>query len=132
MKFQSSTIFVNLPVKDLSASIAFFETIGFEFNAQFTGETAACMVLGENKFAMLLTHEHFSLFTNKSIADATQVTEVLVALGASSREEVDRVVEAALAAGGTSYSEPADHGFMYYRAFADLDGHQWEIAWMES
>ncbi len=131
MNFQTSTIFVNLPVRDLSASIAFFEKIGFTFNQQFTGETAACMVLGETMFAMLLTHEHFLQFTKKPIADATQVTEVLIALGAKSRDEVDQLVEAALAAGGTSYSEAADHGFMYLRTFADLDGHQWEIAWME-
>lgn len=124
-------VFINLPVADLPRSMAFFEAIGFKFNPQFTGETAACMVIHDNIFAMLLTHEHFRMFTKKPIADATQVTEVLVALSAENREEVDRLVEAALANGATTYSEPADHGFMYQWAFADLDGHQWEVAWMD-
>ncbi len=88
-------------------------------------------MIHDNIFAMLLTHGHFERFTKKKIADATEVTEVLVALSAESREEVDQLVDAALANGATSYAEPADYGFMYQRSFADFDGHQWEVAWMD-
>jgi predicted lactoylglutathione lyase len=131
MDFQASHIFVNIAVRDLQAAKAFFAQVGFHFEPQFTNDDAACMVLGPNLYAMLLTHEHFRQFTKKDIADATQVTEVLIALSAASRAEVDAVVDAALAAGATSYAEPVDYGFMYHRVFADLDGHQWEIVWMD-
>lgn len=130
MSFKTSNIFVNVPVSDLEKSKAFFSAIGFSFNPQFTSEKAACMVVGDNIFAMLLTEEMFSSFTRKPIADAKQSTEVLIGISASSREEVDRLADTALANGADRYSEPVDHGFMYQRAFADLDGHQWEIIWM--
>jgi uncharacterized protein len=124
-------IFVNLPVHDLGRSIAFFKALGFSFNPQFTDETATCMVIGEDIYAMLLTHEKFATFTPKAIADATKTTEVLTALSVDSRAEVDRLVDAALAAGGTEARAPMDHGFMVDRAFNDLDGHIWEIFWMD-
>jgi len=124
-------IFVNLPVKRLDRSIAFFKALGFAFNPQFTDETAACMVVSEDIFAMLLTEEKFAGFTPKPIADATKTTEVLTALSMDSRGEVDRMVDAALAAGATPAGEAMDMGFMFLRSFNDLDGHIWEIFWMD-
>jgi predicted lactoylglutathione lyase len=127
----ATKIFVNLPVKDLQQSINFFTQLGFTFNPQFTDDTATCMILGENIFAMLLTEKRFKDFTKKEISDATKTTEVLLALDAESREQVDEMIQKAIAAGGTTYSEPMDHGWMYIHSFADLDGHQWEIAYMD-
>lgn len=127
----SSKIFVNLPVKDLKKTISFFEQIGFGFNPQFTDDTAACMVIGEGNFAMLLTYGKFSQFTSKKIADARTTTEVLVAVSFDSRARVDQIVDAALAGGGTEPSAPRDYGFMYQRSFDDLDGHTWEIFHMD-
>jgi hypothetical protein len=124
-------IFVNLPVKNLKKTMAFFQALGFSFNAQFTDETAACLVIGEDIFAMLLTEPKFKEFTKKKIADATTTTEVLTALAVGSKDEVHRIVDAALKAGGTEAREPQDHGFMFDRAFDDLDGHTWEIFWMD-
>src|SRR5437879_10029669 len=118
-------IFVNLPVKSLAKSMAFFKRLGFGFNAQFTDETAACMIVGEDIFVMLLTHDKFKTFTPKAICDATKSTEVLVCLSAASRENVNAMVRKAVAAGGTTYNEPQDHGFMYGHGFQDLDGHIW-------
>lgn len=127
----ASRIFVNLPVKDLQRSIEFFTQLGFSFNPQFTDENAACMVISEHIYAMLLIEARFSDFTKKPIADATQTTEVLLGLDAESREAVDETVRKAVAAGGTIYAEPQDHGWMYGHSFADLDGHQWEMLYMD-
>lgn len=124
-------IFVNLPVKHLGKSVEFFTKLGFEFNPQFTDETAACMIVAEDIFVMLLTEEKFKLFTPKKICDATQSTEVLVCLSRESREKVDEMVYNAVAAGGTTYNEPQDHGFMYGHGFQDLDGHIWELIHMD-
>jgi uncharacterized protein len=124
-------IFVNLPVKDLNKSIEFFTKIGFTFNQQFTDENATCMIVGENIFAMLLVEEYFKTFTPKEICDTSKYAEVLVALSFESRAEVDEIVSKAIAAGGTTYREPQDHGFMYQHGFQDLDGHIWEIFFME-
>ncbi|MFD0586585.1 VOC family protein [Paenibacillus sp. GCM10027627] len=131
MAFQSKHIFVNLPVKDLEASKKLFTTIGFEFNAQFTDDKAACLVIGDNIFAMLLKEEYFKTFTKKAIADTSSTTEVLIAISAESREEVDGIVSRAVSAGGKLISDPVDHGFMYQHSFEDLDGHTWEIAYMD-
>lgn len=120
-------IFVNLPVKDLERTKKFFGALGFSFNPQFTDEKAACMVVSENIFVMLLVEEFFQTFTRKKVADATQATEVLLAVSRDSRAAVDELVDAAMKNGATKYSEPQDHGWMYQRAFADPDGHQWEI-----
>ena len=124
-------IFVNLPVKNLPKSIEFFTRLGFHFNPQFTDDTAACMVISESIFAMLLTHPKFAEFTRKDIADATKTTEVLIALDAESREVVDTIVKNAREAGGTIYDQARDDGWMYQHSFADLDGHQWEVIYMD-
>jgi predicted lactoylglutathione lyase len=124
-------IFVNLPVKDLARSVAFFERLGYTFDPRFTDENATCMVVGDDIFVMLLVEPYFETFTPKPIADATRSTEALVALSAPSREAVDRLVEAALAAGARRYREPEDRGFMYQWGFEDLDGHIWAHIWMD-
>jgi predicted lactoylglutathione lyase len=131
MSSKPSQIFVNLPVKDLERSKAFFAKLGYTFNAQFTDANAACMVISENIFAMLLVEEYFTTFTPKKIADAKASTEVLLALSAESRAGVDRIVNAAIAAGGNEYRPADDHGFMFVRRFEDLDGHCWEFLWMD-
>ena len=123
-------IFVNLPVGDLQRSIAFFTELGFDFNADFTDATAACMIVSEDIFVMLLTREKFSTFTPKTICDATKSTEVLLCLTCETRDEVDEMVRNAVAAGGATHREPQDHGFMYEHAFQDPDGHIWEVVHM--
>jgi len=120
-------IFVNLPVEDLKKSMDFFKSLGFTFNEQFTDERAACLVIGENIYAMLLTKPMFEGFTKKPVADAKKSTEVLLALEVESVEQVNTMVKKAVAAGGNTYLEPQDHGWMYQHGFADLDGHQWEV-----
>ncbi|HMV09378.1 MAG TPA: VOC family protein [Cyclobacteriaceae bacterium] len=127
----ATKIFVNLPVKDLKRSINFFTQLGFSFNPQFTDEQATCMVIGENIFAMLLVEQRFQDFTKKPISDAQKTTEVLLALDAESRDAVDRMITNAVKAGGHVYADPQDHGWMYGHSFADLDGHQWEILYMD-
>ena len=127
----ATKIFVNLPVKDLQKSIAFFTKLGFTFNPQFTDATATCMVVSEDIFVMLLTEAKFKTFTPKAICDATKSTEVLVCLSRESRGDVDAMVGDAVAAGGTTYNQPQDHGFMYAHGFQDLDGHIWELVFME-
>lgn len=124
-------IFVNLPVKDIDKSKQFFGMLGFTFNAQFTDATAACMVITDDIYAMLLTEPKFKEFTRKPIADATKVTEVLTCLSADSRDEVNRLVDSALKAGAVEGRPATDYGFMYGRSFDDLDGHIWEIIWMD-
>lgn len=123
-------IFVNLPVTDVQRSITFFKSLGYEFNPQFTSEQGACLILGDNIFAMLLAIPFFQGFTKKPVADATKSTEVLTCLSCDSREEVDALVAKALAAGGTAPNAPQDHGFMYGHGFEDLDGHIWELVFM--
>ena len=127
----ATKIFVNLPVKDLKASIEFFTKLGYTFNPQFTDETATCMIISEDIYAMLLTHEKFKVFTPKEICDATKSSEVLICLSCESREQVDELVGKAVAAGGTTYNKPQDHGFMYGHGYQDLDGHIWELMWMD-
>lgn len=127
----SRMIFVNLPVKDLQKSIGFFTELGFKFNPQFTDENTTCMVISDDAYVMLLVEDYFKTFTKKSIADATTHTEAIVALSAESREDVDNLVDKALAVGGRPANEPEDQGFMYGRSFQDLDGHQWEVLYMD-
>lgn len=124
-------IFVNLPVKDLEKSKEFFAKLGFAFNAQFTDKNAACMVISEENYAMLLVEPFFKTFTKKEIVNAKLSTEVLVALSSESKENVDKMMKNALDAGAKEASEQQDHGFMYGRSFEDLDGHIWEIFWMD-
>jgi predicted lactoylglutathione lyase len=123
-------IFVNLPVTNLDASMAFYKSLGFENNARFTDDTAACMVWSEAIYVMLLTHAKWRHFTSRPIPPATS-SEVMLALSCDSREAVDAMNEAAAANGGTADINPAqDHGFMYNRSLADPDGHIWEAMWM--
>ena len=124
-------IFVNLPVKDLQRSRQFFSRLGYEFNEQFSNDAGACLVLGENIFAMLLVESFFQGFTSKPIADATRMTEVLTCLSCDSRDAVDALVEKAVAAGGRAPNPKQDHGFMYGHGFEDLDGHVWELSYMD-
>jgi len=127
----ATQMFVNLPVRNLDKSVQFFTKLGFKFNAQFTDETGTCMIVGEDIFVMLLTHAKFKSFTPKEICDATKSTEVLVCLSLESRDQVNEMVRKAVAAGGTTYAEPQDHGFLYGHGFQDLDGHIWELIFME-
>lgn len=124
-------IFVNLPVKDLKKSIDFFTQLGFTFNPQFTDESGTCMVISDHIFAMLLTESRFKDFTKKEIVNAHESTEVIIALDSPSRKDVDDMVEKALAAGGKTAMDPQDHGWMYSQSFSDLDGHHWELFYMD-
>ena len=126
-----STVFDNLPVKDLDKSMAFFKAIGFSLNSQFTDKTAACMMMSDNIYAMLLTHEKVKKFSNKQIADAHKTLEVLTALAVESRTKVNELADKAIKAGGTEAYSPKDYGFMFTRSFEDPDGHIWEIFWMD-
>ncbi|MGN7823821.1 VOC family protein [Chitinophaga sp. 22536] len=127
----ATAIFVNLPVKDLQKSIQFFTQLGYSFNPQFTDDKAACMVISDTIYAMLLVEPFFKTFTNNEICDTSTHTECLNCLSASSREEVDTIVAKAVAAGATAPRAPQDHGFMYGHGFRDLDGHFWEYMFME-
>ena len=127
----SRMIFVNLPVADLAKSIAFYEALGFTNNPQFTDDTAACMVLTDSIYVMLLTHEKFAQFTPRAIADAHSTAQMSLALSCEDRDGVDRIAEAALGAGGREAHEPEDLGFMYSRAFWDPDGHGWGPFFMD-
>lgn len=124
-------IFVNLPVRDLEASKAFWSKLGYSFDPDFSDEKAASLIISDTIFAMLLTEPRFKDFTKKEIANAQTSTEVILCLSADSREKVDELVDAALAAGGTAANEPNDYGFMYGRSFQDPDHHNWEVVWMD-
>lgn len=125
-------IFVNLPVKDLKKSMHFFTHLGFSFNPQFTDDKAACLVINNGSiYAMLITEPYFKTFTQKEISDAKKSTEVLIGLDASSRKQVDEYVRKAVEAGGSTYMDAQDHGWMYGHSFADPDGHQWEVLYMD-
>lgn len=124
-------IFVNLPVQDIPRTRAFYGSLGYEFNPQFSDDKALCMVIADNIFAMLLQRDYFATFTPKPVADATKSTEVLVALSMDNRAQVDEIVAKAVAAGGRTPRPPQDHGFMYQHAFEDPDGHIWEVFFMD-
>ncbi len=127
----SSKIFMNLPVKDLKRSMAFYESLGWKHNPQFTDETAACIVISDEIYVMLLTHEKFSEFTDKQIADPAKTAQMLVALSVDSKDDVHKVADAAVKAGAVEPRPLTDYGFMIYRTFEDLDGHIWEILFMD-
>jgi len=127
----TTKIFVNLPVKDLKRSMEFFTKLGYKFNPQFTDETAACVIVSDDIYVMLLTHPKFKEFTPKAICDATKSTEVLVCLSCESRDNVNDMVGKAVAAGGMTYAPSKDYGFMYQHGFQDLDGHIWELIYMD-
>jgi len=127
----ATQIFVNLPVKDLKRSVAFFTALGYTFNPQFTDENATCMIVSEEHiYVMLLVDTYFQTFTSKTIVDAKTSTEVLLCLSCESRAQVDDLVAKAVAAGGTTPTPAKDHGFMYQHAYQDLDGHVWELVYM--
>lgn len=132
MALTSNHIFVNLHVKNVKQSMAFFTGLGFEFNMQFTDEEkAACLVIGDNMFAMLLTEEYFKTFTKKEIVDTDKYAQLTVGLSMESRDQVDEIVNKAVSLGGKNYTDPVDHGFMYQWGFQDPDGHIWELAYMD-
>ncbi|HET6174031.1 MAG TPA: VOC family protein [Gaiellales bacterium] len=128
----SRKLFVNLGVSDVDASVEFFHRLGFAFDPRFTDETAACMILSDQAFVMLLVEDCFKDFTTKALCDAGTHTEAILAVSADSREQVDALVNKALAFGGRPAGEPIDHGFMYGRSFHDPDGHLWEVVWMDA
>ena len=124
-------IIFNLPVKDLEKSRAFFATLGFTFNPQYSSEQAAFMVIVEESIqAMLMTEDFFKSFTNKAVAEAKEASEVIICLSCESREEVDSLIAKATAAGARIPHPPEDHGFMYDQGFEDLDGHLWNLVWV--
>lgn len=127
----ATKVFINLPVKHLDRSMEFFSGLGFSFNPQFTDENAACMVVSDSIFVMLLTTDYFRTFSPKPICDPAQATQVLIALDAASTREVKEMVSKAQSLGAEIYADPQDHGWMYQHSFADLDGHQWEFIYMD-
>jgi len=130
MKKSNTQIFVNLPVKNLDKSIKFFTKLGYKFNPKFTDKNATCMIINDKIYVMLLVEKFFKRFTKKQLVNAKKDTEVLIALMLESRAQVDNIVNKALKAGGKEYRKPDDYGYMYQRSFEDLDGHQWEIGYV--
>ncbi len=126
-----TSIFINLPIKDLEKSKAFAQALGWTINAQFTDETAASVVISDTIYAMLLTHDKYRQFTDKQIADATKTSEVLICLAQDSKEAVHKLVDAAVKAGASETRLMQDYGFMISRSFDDLDGHTWEVVYMD-
>ncbi|WP_445528508.1 VOC family protein [Streptomyces cyslabdanicus] len=124
-------VFVNLATNDVAASRKFFTELGYTINPQFSSDDCVCVVISDTIIAMLLSRQHYATFTKKEIADSTKSSEVLICLSAESREKVDELVQKAVAAGGTASGETQDQGFMYGRSFDDLDGHTWEVMWMD-
>ncbi|MFI9603859.1 VOC family protein [Streptomyces sp. NPDC052043] len=124
-------VFVNLATNDVAASRTFFTELGYTINPQFSSDDCVCVVISDTIIAMLLSRQHYATFTKKEIADSTKSSEVLICLSAESREKVDELLQKAVAAGGTASGETQDHGFMYGRSFDDLDGHTWEVMWMD-
>ena len=131
MADQSRKLFVNLAVRDLAKSMTFFKTLGFEFNPRFTDDNAACMIISDEASVMLLAEPYFRTFTKRELCDTSRTTEGLFALSCTSRAEVDEMVKKAVAAGGRHAMDAQDHGFMYGWSFYDLDGHHWEVLWMD-
>lgn len=127
----STMAFINLPVKDLQRSTGFFKQLGYSFNPQFTDQNAACLVISDTIYIMLLVEPFFNSFTGKGVADSANSAEVIVALSVENRAEVDRLVDTALQAGGKQYQAAQEYDFMYSRNFQDLDGHRWEYVWMD-
>ena len=127
----SRRMFVNLPVKDLDKSVEFFSELGFTFDARFTDETATAMIVNGEAVVMLLVENRFKDFTKKELADATTHTEAILALSAESRQDVDQFADKALEAGGSPANDPMEMDSMYGRSFQDLDGHIWEVFWMD-
>ena len=128
---RSRKLFVNLAVRDLKRSVAFFTQLGFTFNPQFTDETATCMIVSEEAYVMLLVESKFKGFTKKELCDTSKASEGLFCLSCESREEVEQMVKTAVENGGSHAMPPQDHGFMFFSSFYDVDGHHWEVMWMD-
>lgn len=128
---RSRKLFLNLPIKNLKRSVEFFTKLGFSFNPQFSDDKSTCMVLSEEGYVMLLEEDRFKDFTKKRLCDTSTSTEGIFTVSASSRAEVDELVKTAIAAGGTHAMDPLDHGYMYNWSFYDLDGHHWEVFYMD-
>ena len=131
MTARTAMMFVNIPTRNLDRAVRFFRTLGFGFNAQFTDDHAACMVLSDQGFVMILSETRFKDFARRPIADETTHTAHMLAISAASRQDVDHVADTAIASGGAFAAEPMDYGFMYQRSFYDPDGHHWEVIWMD-
>jgi hypothetical protein len=127
----SREIFINVPVRDLSKSMEFFSSLGFTYNRQFTDDKAACMIISEKAYVMLLSEQFFAGFTKNQICNTSTHTEALFALSCTSKEEVNELVNKAIAGGGRPAMDAMDHGFMYAWSFYDVDGHHWEVLWMD-
>ena len=128
----NSKLFVNLPVKDINSTINFFSALGFNFESKYTDENAACMIVSDTIFVMMLTEAFFSSFVNKKIADAFNSVQSILAIELTNRDDVDSFIDKVISAGGKESMPAIDHGFMYSRSFEDLNGHQWEVFWMRS
>lgn len=124
-------IFLNLAVKDLNRAVSFFNELGFSTDPKFTNDKGACIVISENIYVMILVKEFYQTFTEKQICDSTTTSEVLISLSMESRKKVDEIIEKAVKAGGTDYQEAKDYGWMYQRTFLDIDGHHWEVFYMD-
>lgn len=124
-------IFLNLAVKDLNRAVSFFNELGFSIDPKFTNDKGACVVISENIYVMILVKEFYQTFTEKQICDSTTTSEVLISLSMESREKVDEIINKAVQAGGTDYQEAKDYGWMYQRTFLDLEGHHWEVFYMD-
>lgn len=124
-------LFINLAIKDINRTRHFFESLGFQFNPQFSDEKALCLILGNNFFGMLLKEDFFQTFTKKQLTHAKESTEAIIALQLDSKEDVHRIVDKAIELGAVEYIPSTDNGFMFVRVFEDLDGHQWEMSWMD-
>lgn len=131
MEKMTNQIFVNLPVENLSITVEFFKKLGFSFNPQFTDDNATCMIISDNVFVMLLVKKFFKTFTKKEICDTRKDTETIIALSAESRQKVDEMIHNVIEAGGNEPREAQDHGWMYGRSFEDINGHLWEIIYMD-
>ncbi|MDQ0971194.1 putative lactoylglutathione lyase [Neobacillus niacini] len=131
MAFKSKNIFINLPVKDVKKSTNFLTEVGFELNPQFSDENTSSIVINDNIFALIMNEERFKEFSKKEIVDTTTASEAIFCLSTESREQVNELVNKAISAGGKTYSDPQDHGFMYGWGFQDLDGHIWEVVYMD-
>ncbi|UOQ48573.1 glyoxalase/bleomycin resistance/extradiol dioxygenase family protein [Gracilibacillus caseinilyticus] len=131
MTFKSQDFFLNLSVKDINKATHFYKELGFEINPQFSDETTSCVIIGENIFAMIMVEERFKSFTKKEIVDTNIAAEAIFCISTESREQDDEIVNKALSIGGAPYNEAQDHGFVYIWGFEDLDGHLWEVAYMD-
>jgi uncharacterized protein len=127
----ATKVFINLPVKDLEKSMSFFSNLGYQFDDHITDELAACLIISDNIFVMLLQEEYFKTFTKKYVGDNRTFSEVLISLDAESKQAIQDIITKARQLGAHIYAEPEDHGWMYQHSLADLDGHLWEYIYVD-